>query len=68
MSGIPGAEGILGLGLRGINNLYIERGQDLWIKQQGTDFRNKQVELLKEKNDNYRKEYDRTVQESDLTF
>ena len=68
MSGIPGAEGILGLGLRGINNLYIERGQDLWIKQQGTDFRNKQVELLKEKNDNYRKEYDKTVQESDLTF
>jgi len=68
MSGIPGAEGLLGLGLRGINNLYIERGQDLWIKQQGTNFKNKQVDILKENNDNYRKEYDKTLQESDLTF
>ena len=68
MSGLPGAKGLLGLGLRGINNLYIERGQDLWIKQQGTDLINKQVDILKENNDNYRKEYDKTLKESDLSF
>ena len=68
MNGKPGDKGVLGLGLRGINSFYIEKGQDLWIRQQGESLLKKQVEILKETKDNYRKEYDRTLSESDLTF
>ena len=55
MNGKPGDKGVLGLGLRGINSFYIEKGQDLWIRQQGESLLKKQVEILKETKDNYRK-------------
>ena len=68
MNGKPGDRGVLGLGLRGINSFYIEKGQDLWLKEQGDEFLDKRVEILNETKDNYRKQYDQTLSESDSTF
>ena len=68
MNGKPGDRGVLGLGLRGINSFYIEKGQDLWLKEQGDEFLDKRVEILNETKDNYRKQFDQTLSESDSTF
>ena len=68
MNGIPGQEGIIGLGMRGINSQFIERGEDQWIREQGVDLRRKQVEIKRENDLNYRQEYQKSLSESDFSF
>ena len=62
---VTGVAGFLGSHLA---NFYIEKGQDLWLKEQGDEFLDKRVEILNETKDNYRKQYDQTLSESDSTF
>ena len=68
MNGIPGQKGIIGLGMRGINNQFIERGEDEWIREQGVDLREKQVEIKKENDLKYREEYQKSLSESDFSL
>ena len=68
MNGVPGQKGIIGLGMTGINNQFIERGENEWIREQGVDLRKKQVEIKRENDLKYKEEYKNSLSESDFSL